>query len=69
MKIQCPNCGTQVVVKGIGRPRLNIPVIKVYNTLQVCSSVALAAQELSCSRGFIYKVLKDHGLRAQDIMS
>jgi transcriptional regulator of acetoin/glycerol metabolism len=69
MIIQCPKCGSSVAVRGIGRPRLNIPVKKVYDTLQACSSVTLAAQELGCSRGFIYKILKDHGLSAKDIIS
>jgi hypothetical protein len=69
MKVRCPKCGEQVAVKGIGRPRLNIAVIKVYDTLEACSSVTLAAQELCCSRGFIYRILKDHGLSAKDIIS
>jgi len=45
----------------LGRPRLNIPVNKVYDALQRHHSVTTAARELGCSRGYIYKVLKERG--------
>lgn len=57
----CPHCGKAVVVNGFGRPRLNIPVNKVCDALQLHHSVTAAAKELGCSRGYIYKVLKNRG--------
>lgn len=59
MIIECPYCGKPVVVNGFGRPRLNIPVNKVYDALQRYHGVTAAAKELGCSRGYIYKTLKD----------
>jgi len=59
MIIECPYCGKPVAVNGFGRPRLNIPVNKVYDALQLHRSVTAAARELGCSRGYIYKVLKE----------
>ena len=61
MIVACPHCGKSVVVNGFGRPRLNIPVKKVYDALQLHHSVTAAAIELGCSRGYIYKVLKHRG--------
>ena len=61
MIIECPYCGKPVVVNGFGRKRLNIPVNKVYDALQLHHSVTAAARELGCSRGYIYKVLKERG--------
>jgi hypothetical protein len=61
MIVECPHCGRPVMVNGFGRPRLNIPVNKVYDALQLHHSVTAAARELGCSRGHIYKVLKDKG--------
>ena len=61
MIVECPYCGKLVVVNGFGRPRLNIPVKKVYDALQLHRSVTAAARELGCSRGYIYKVLKGKG--------
>ena len=59
MIIECPYCGKPVAVNGFGRPRLNIPVNKVCDALQLHHSVTAAARELGCSRGYIYKVLKE----------
>jgi hypothetical protein len=58
MLVKCPHCGGKVVVNGFGRRPLNIPVIKVYDALQRHRSVTAAAEELGCSRGYIYKILK-----------
>ena len=68
MLIQCPYCGKSVVVNGFGRRPLNIAVNKVCDALQLHRSVTAAAKELGCSRGYIYKVLKDSGLKAEDII-
>jgi transposase-like protein len=61
MIVECPHCGKPVAVNGFGRPRLNIPVNKVYDALQLHHSVTAVARELRCSRGYIYKVLKESG--------
>jgi hypothetical protein len=68
MLIQCPYCGKSVVVNGFGRRPLNIPVTKVYDALQLQRSVTTVAKELGCSRGYIYKILKDSGLKAEDVI-
>ena len=46
MIIQCPNCGKPIVVNGLGRKPLNIPLKIVCEALQTHHSVAAAAQEL-----------------------
>ena len=67
MIVKCPNCGEKVVVNGLGRKSLDIPVKNVYDAIQRHGSVAGAARFLGCSRGYIYKVLKDHGSRLRCI--
>jgi len=67
MIIQCPKCGEKVVVKGLGRKPLNIPLKNVYEALQAQGSMAAAANELSCSQGYIFKVLKANGLKLKDV--
>jgi len=59
--VECPHRGRPVVVNGFGRRPLNIPVTKVYDALHRHHSVTAAARELGCSRGYIYKILKDSG--------
>lgn len=58
MIIQCPNCGEKVVVNGLGRKPLNIPLKNVYEALRTHGSVTAAANELGCSQTYIFKVLK-----------
>ena len=50
------------MVNGFGRRPLNIAVLKVYDALRLHRSVLTAANELGCSRAYIYKVLKADGL-------
>lgn len=69
MLVQCPHCGGTVVVNGLGRKRLNIPLKNVYESLKVHRNVVVAAQELNCSQGYIFKVLKDNGLKLKDIIT
>jgi len=71
MKFICPSCGKEVMVKGIGRKSLGIPVKNVYDALQTYHNVTDAAKYLGCSRGYIYKVLKENGLKVdfKSIMS
>ena len=68
MLVQCQHCGQTVEVSGLGRKRLNIPLKKVCESLQAHRSVAAAAQELNCSQGYIFKVLKANSLRLKDVM-
>ena len=68
MRFFCQKCGEMVAVNGFGRPRLDVAVNKVCDALRVYSSVTLAAQELGCSRGFIYKVCKTQGKMPRDYM-
>ena len=62
MLIQCPKCGEKVMVSGLGRKPLNIPLKNVYDAIQAHRSVAGAARKLGCSPGYIFKVLKDNGI-------
>ena len=68
MIIQCPHCGERVVVKGLGRKPLEIPLKNVYECLRRYRSVERAAQELVCSQGYIFNVLKANGLRLKDVL-
>ena len=68
MLVQCQHCGQTVEVSGLGRKRLNIPLKKVCESLQAHRSVAAAAQELNCSQGYIFGVLKANGLRLKDVI-
>ena len=68
MLVRCPHCGKSVVVNGFGRRPLNIVVTKVCDSLQLHRSVVLAANELGCSRAYIYKVLKADGLTVADVI-
>lgn len=67
MKVRCPNCGQPVSVSGLGRKPLNIPLKNVCEALQAHRSVMAAARELGCSQGYIFKALKDNGLRLKDV--
>lgn len=67
MIIACPKCGEKVVVNGLGRKPLNIPLKSVYDALQAHGSVARAANELGCSPGYIYKGLKANGVRLREV--
>ncbi|MBM4461759.1 MAG: hypothetical protein FJ012_00290 [Chloroflexi bacterium] len=68
MNVQCPHCGKTVVVSGLGRKRLDVPVKNILDKLRKCGSVTVAAQELGCSRGYIYSILKTHRLRLRDVI-
>ena len=68
MLIQCPHCGGTVAVNGIGRKPFNMSVTKVCDALQHNRSVLAAANELGCSRAYIYKVLKANGMTPADVI-
>ena len=69
VEVTCPNCGEKIKVKGTGgRKPKDLPVIFVCDKLRACSSVARAAEELGCSRGYIYKVLKETGMTVKEVM-
>jgi len=68
MLIECPYCGERIMVNGLGRKALNIPLINVYDALRVHKSVQSAAYELRCSRAYIYKVLKNKRLTPADVV-
>jgi len=68
MIVQCPHCGKSVVVNGLGRKPLNIPLKNVYECLRRHCSIAEAAQELGCSEAYIFKVLKANGLKLKDVV-
>ncbi len=69
MLIECPHCGESIVINGLGRKALNIPLINVYDALQHYRSVGAAAVELGCSRAYIYKVLKVKKLTPADVIN
>ena len=49
MIVQYPHCGKSVLVNGLGRKALNIPLKNVLESLQAHRNVITAAQEISCS--------------------
>ena len=61
-EIVCPNCGKVMVTLRIGRRATNIGVTNICDALQTNRSIQAAAESLGCSRGLIYKVLKQHGM-------
>ncbi len=69
MIIQCPNCGKPVVVDGLGRKPLNIPLKNVCESLRSHRNVEAAASELNCSQGYIFNALKANGLKLKDIIA
>lgn len=70
MIVRCPNCGHSVVVNGLGRKPLNMPLKIVCESLRAHRSVVAAAhQELNCSEGYIFNVLKANGLRLRDVVT
>ena len=68
MKIVCPKCGEEIKVSGLGRRSLNIPLKNVCESLQAHKNVVAAANELNCSQGYIFGVLKTNGLKAKDVI-
>ena len=68
MKIRCPHCGKTVVVNGLGRKRLNIPLKNVCESLRAHRSVVAASQELNCSEAYIFAALKANGLKLKDVI-
>ena len=68
MIIPCPHCGKSVVVNGLGRKRLNIPLKIVCECLKEHRSVGAAANELGCSQAYIFGVLKANELKLKDVV-
>ncbi len=69
MLVQCPHCGKSVVVNGLGRKRLNIPLKNVCESLKAHRNVVVAANELGCRQGYIFGVLKTNGLKLKDVVN
>ena len=68
-EIKCPVCGADIPIRSsVGRKRLNHAVIFICDTLRAARSVKGAAKELDCSRGYIYKVLGQHGLKPREVI-
>jgi len=69
MLVRCPHCGKSVMVNGLGRKRLNIPLKNVCESLRAHRGVVAAAQELNCSQGYIFGVLRANGLKLRDVIN
>ena len=69
MLVQCPNCGQQVLVNGLGRKPLNIPFKNICEALQTYHSVAAAAKELNCSKAYIYKTIRGNAGEVEDLIN
>ena len=69
MKVICPICGTAIVVNGLGRKPLNVPLIKIRDTLLLHGNVRETANSLGCSPGFVYKILKINGLTPLEVLN
>jgi len=69
VEVTCQQCGAKIKVRGTGgRKPKDFPVIFVCDKLQATGSVKKAAEELGCSRGYVYKVLKSAGLVVREII-
>lgn len=69
MIVECPHCGKLVVVNGLGRKRLNIPLKNVCESLLRHTTVGATAEELGCSPAYIFGVLKAHGLKLKEVIN
>jgi len=69
MIVQCPHCGQDVSVNGLGRKRLNIPLKNVLESVRVHRNVAAASVELGCSQAYIFGSLKTNGLKVKDVIN
>ena len=69
MIIHCPKCGEKIVVKGLGRKPLSIPLKNICECLRKHRNVVGAAQELGCSQAYIFKALKSNGLGLRDVLT
>jgi hypothetical protein len=68
MIVQCPQCGQPVVVNGLGRKPLNIPLKNILESLQTHRDVKTAARELGCSPSYIFGGLKKNGLKLNEVI-
>ena len=68
MKITCQKCGETISLNSLGRKPLNIPLIKVCEAVRDSPTAAAAAKLLDCSEGYIFKVLKDNGLKLKNVI-
>jgi len=68
MIVRCPHCGKPVVVNGLGRKPLNIPLKNVLESLRAHRGVTAAAEELGCSPSYIFGVLKLNGLKLKEVI-
>ena len=68
MIVPCPHCGKPVVVKGLGRKPLRIPLKNIRDSLQAQQNVKTAAKELGCSPTYVFQVLKVNGLLLRDVL-
>ena len=66
--ITCPHCVKVAATIGIGRAATNIVVTDICDALRLHRSIPAAAESLGCSRGLIYKVLKQHGMTPADVI-
>ena len=67
--IICPYCGKVAATIGIGKAKTGITVTDICDALKSHSSIPAAAESLGCSRGLLYKILKNHGMRAMDVIN
>ena len=63
MKVLCPHCHQSVTVNGLGRPRLAMPVINVYDALHRYKTITAAAKSLGVSRAYVYNILKNYPIQ------
>lgn len=67
--VECPKCGEVIPIGYMGgRKPLGHSVNLICDTLKRTRSVKGAAEELACSRGYIYKELKKAGLTAKEVI-
>ena len=68
MIVRCPHCGKNVMVNGLGRKPLNIPLKNVLESLLAHRGVTAAAEDLGCSPSYIFGVLKKNGLKLRKVI-
>ncbi len=63
MKISCPHCGKEFLLSGLGRKKINVSVKNIYDKLATGESIPTVAQELGCSRAYIYNLLNKQKIK------
>ncbi len=58
MSVICPHCGKSFTIPRNGRPRTEVDVLEVLDSLRHTGNISHTAEQLKISRQSIYRALK-----------